>query len=766
MALVVGMAAGLAVSPHWSPRRGVLEASIALFLILVLLVERSPSGGLPLSLILVAALIAGSGIGGLRLERIDDGALRQEPGTRVDVSGFISGESGTSRGITRLPIQTESGKAMVETTQPPAGIDVGSGIEVEGIARPPPDWYRSTLKRQGIETLIADAEIKSEGTSRSGLTGWIDSLRRRAEAALEAGIPPRESALAKGFVLGQDADIDERTTRDFQDSGLAHLLAVSGQNVVLLGLLAIPLMAIAGFGPRTRILTVAILILIYVPVTGAGASIQRAGVMGIAGLVATLAARPASRLYALALAALFTLALNPRAGADIGWQLSFAAVIGIFLFTRPLQARIEALAGGGGWKSVVAGGVAVTIAATVATAPLMVFHFERLPVATIGANLLAMPAVAPAMWLGMVSAAAGQIHEALALPFNLVNSLLLGYIAQIATWLGRPDWAVIELGIDGPGQLALIYVALGGAMATFFQVATPGRLGQDRPPAERRRARRFVFVSATALVLLLVAVSMGSVEGRRELRPPPDGGARIEVLDIGQGDAILIRPDGQEPTLVDGGPPGGELLTALDSAGVDSLAAVVLTHGDLDHTGGLYDLFGKVEVDRFLFDGVPGDLKRMADAAGASPFRVELGQKISSGPVKMEVLWPPALEPGESRPEDPNDRSVVLQLEANGFRMLLTGDTEYEASPFETGPLDVLKVAHHGSDDAGLANLLAADDPEVAIISVGADNRYGHPTPAVTAALAEAGVEVHRTDREGTVSVIVGSSGYSIEVGE
>ena len=144
-------------------------------------------------------------------------------------------------------------------------------------------------------------------------------------------MPEREAALARGFVLGEDDRIDGRTRDDFQRSNLTHLLAVSGENVILLGVLAWPLLALVGLPLRARLIGTLCLIAIYVPVTGAGPSIQRAGVMGAAGLIAALADRPRSRWYAVLLAAAATLAVDPRADGDVGWQLSFAAVIGIML---------------------------------------------------------------------------------------------------------------------------------------------------------------------------------------------------------------------------------------------------------------------------------------------------------------------------------------------------------------------------------------------------------------------------------------------------
>src|SRR5262245_45173540 len=213
-------------------------------------------------------------------------------------------------------------------------------------------------------------------------------------------MPSREAELARGFVLGEDDGIGAVTVEAFRRSCVARLLAVSGENVTLLALLGSALLAAFGIPLHERLLWLLGLIAVYVPLAGAGPSIQRAAVMGAAGVLATLAGRRASRLYALGLALLVTLAIDPAVAADVGWQLSFAAVLGILLLARPLRRAIGARLGAGRWRRALAEGIAVTVAATVATAPLIAYHFETVSTTTLVANVLALPAVAPAMWLG------------------------------------------------------------------------------------------------------------------------------------------------------------------------------------------------------------------------------------------------------------------------------------------------------------------------------------------------------------------------------
>lgn len=576
-----------------------------------------------------------------------------------------------------------------------------------------------------------------------------DQIRERASEALGQGMPAREAELARGFVLGEDEGIDERTQEDFRRAGLSHLLAVSGENVTLLALLAMPLLGAFGIPLRERLLWVLGLIVVYVPVAGAGPSIQRAGVMGALGVLATLGGRRSSRLYALALAAVVTLAIDPGIAADVGWQLSFAAVLGILLLATPLRRAIAARLGPGRWRRALAEGVAVTVAATLATAPLIAYHFETLSTTTLIANVLAMPAVAPAMWLGMLSAGLAQLPGVPLEPLNGLDSLLLAYVAQVASWCAAPGWAEVHVHLSGGGLIAA-YLGLGLALLLGAYLA---RLGRLRP-----LLRGLVLV---AIPLLLVAVIPAIGFGSQPHLPP--SGLRVDVLDVGQGDAILLQPAGAPAVLVDGGPPGDGLRGKLEDAGVSSLGAAVITHDQSDHAAGVEELLGDFPVRRLVFGRLGRRTIAAAAEAGVMPQRVVAGQELRSGNLRLRVLWPPPELLREAGGEDPNRLALVLEARWAGFTMLLTADAEAEAVPLDPGPVDVLKVAHHGSEDAGLGALLDRTQPQLAVISVGADNPYGHPTPSTLATLARHGVPTLRTDEDGDVVIDVSKGSMRVD---
>lgn len=604
-------------------------------------------------------------------------------------------------------------------------------------------------------------------------------IRGRAEGALGSGMPAREAALARGFVLGEDEEIDEATVEDFRRAGLSHLLAVSGQNVALLALLAMPLLAALGMSLRTRLVWLLGAIAVYVPLAGAGPSILRAGVMGGLTVLATLVGRRSSRLYGLVLAAVVTLAIDPRIAGDVGWQLSFAAVLGIVTLGSPIRRAIAGRIGRAGWRGALAEGAAMTIAATLATAPLIAFHFEAVSTTTLVANLLALPAVAPAMWLGMLAAGGGQIPGFPVALLNAVEAPLLAYIAQVAAWCGRPSWAYVHVRIGLSGLFASYAAIAGIAIAVprltrRRRIAALKRLASPSPQGCNAFSMKWMektlhpgrgwggWVVASLVMAALVLIWAGG--GNDATAGSPRSGLRIEVLDVGQGDAILLQPARSPAVLVDGGPPGDGLAGLLRDAGIDRLGVAVVTHEQSDHAGGIEELLGDFPVEHLVYARLSRRLRGEAEATGSSPRRLAEGGTISSGALRLEALWPPpALLSAPLSGADPNTQALVLLARWHRFSMLLTADAEAGEVPLDPGPVDVLKVAHHGSEDDGLSALLDATSPELAVISVGADNPYGHPTAATLATLAAHGVPALRTDEEGTITLAVDRRSVEID---
>ena len=585
------------------------------------------------------------------------------------------------------------------------------------------------------------------------MAGAVDSARRRAERAIEAGLPPDKAALLRGMVLGQDEAIDPLTRDDWRDSGLAHLLAVSGQNVMLLCALAMPLLGLAGLAPRTRVVILLALIALYVPLAGAGPSLQRAAVMGAAGLVALSASRPASASYALLLAAVVTLAANPRVAGDAGWQLSFSAVAGI-VAARPFAPR-----------GPVAGALWLTAVASIATTPLLAVHFEAVPLVSIPANLAALPAVAPVMWAGMLDAAAGQLaalgppgaaaSNAVASVVAITTEPLLAWLELVAGRFAELPHAVVSVGLPGPLPTVAAYAAL---VAAGYAAVRAGR--RAAPYVDEARARTQVASRRTLVTAAVAVLAAGVFAAGPVVSPAAPGDLTVSFLDVGQGDATLVQhPDGSA-VLFDGGRADARVARLLRQAGVDQLSAVVATHASADHHGGLAEVLERFPV-RLLVDGGDGTadpgfraLLATARARGVPIAAARAGQRLRVGGLSIDVLSPAPRPPGPA-PEDPNPRAVVAIVSSGAFELMLSADAESPTlAALDLPDVDAIKVPHHGSADPGLADVLRTLRPEVAVIEVG-ENSYGHPHPDTLRMLDRLVPYVRRTDRDGTVRLTV-----------
>ena len=641
--------------------------------------------------------------------------------------------------------------------------------------------FAAHLRGRGISGELDVERVRLTGARRGGVAGALDGLRRRAERSVAAGLPKADAALALGMVLGEDEEVDSATRDDWRDAGLSHLLAVSGQNVMLLMALALPMLVAAGLGPRARGMALLCLVALYVPLAGAGPSLQRAGVMGAAGIAAMTLSRPSSRWYALLLAAAATLVLNPRACGDPGWQLSFVAVAGILVAGRPVAARLrrvaQELAGppsragppsmwGRAMLDGLCEGIAITVAATVATAPLLAYHFGAVPLAGLPANLLALPAVAPAMWLGMVKATLGVAGPVLpgsdrfAELLGPVTHVPIAYLDGLAERCATLPGGQLELPLRSPGAVVAAYAAMvalvyAPRLARASRRTRPGAL---ELAAAWRRSPRALRAGVGMLVAALLVLAAGAVLAT----PPPPDALTVRFLDIGQGDATLIQDGAGAAALFDGGPPEARVYRLLRAAGVRRLDLMVATHQSRDHQGGLREVLEKIPTSLLLenSDGTKDrDFRRLlteADAGGVRRIPAHAGQHLRVGRLDIELLSPAPLPPGAPRPEDPNPRGVAAIVSSGDFDLWLSADAESDAIlPLPLRPVEAMKVSHHGSADPGLPEVLERLRPSVAAIEVGAGNSYGHPTPATLRALHAAIPHVYRTDRDGTVTLTV-----------
>lgn len=611
---------------------------------------------------------------------------------------------------------------------PPQGALIETPVELRE-PREPGDGFdeRTFLRRRGIHVVARGREWRVVGR-RGGVGGVADRIRRRLAASIAPGLAGERRAVLAGLVLGEEEGLSEELADDFRASGLYHLLAVSGSNVAFVAGGMLVLAWLLGISRVVAEVGALGAIAAYVLAVGWQPSVVRAGIAGALASLAWLAARPRDRWYFLLLGAVALQAWNPYSIFEPGFQLSFAAVAAIFVVVPRLQSMLEGYPVPKGLVGV----VAVSGACGVITAPILLVQFGTFPLYTVLSNALAAPVVGISFSLALITAALDQLAPSAAAAGAWVNGWLAAYVAACARAVGSLPGAQVGAGLS-------VVVAAVLASAALVWIHLPHR-------------RRAGLVVAGAAVLLLAAWQIRPAT----TRPPPDG-FRMTVLDVGQGDGILLEvPEGA--VLVDEGPPEADVDGQLRKLGVERIALLVLSHPERDHAGGAADVIEQLRVDRILDPEIPAEspdgaaARAEARERGIPVVEARAGVVFRLGQLRLRVLSPTSDPlPGE----DPNQSAVVLLASYRELDVLLTADAESDVTlPLNPPPVEILKVAHHGSADDGLARLLELLGPKVAVISCGRNNRYGHPTASTLSTLrAVPGLDVYRTDTDGPVVV-------------
>jgi competence protein ComEC len=649
---------------------------------------------------------------------------------------------------TRLLLDLPAGR------RPPV---LGSRLRVAGRLGPPaspvaPGWWRDYLARQGIAGRLRPQRLEAAGR-RGGVAGLRDRWRVWAGEHAAAGLSGDREALVRGMALGGSTGLSRPAEDAFRDAGLWHLLAVSGQNVAVVALAALAALRALGLGRRAAVTAAGALLVAYCLACDGGASVARAGVVGGLGVLAELRSAPRERWYLLLAGLAGILAVQPRAIWDPGLQLSFAAVLGIFVVTPPAAAWLR------GWlPRRVAELAGLAVGAGLATAPVVVWHFGRLSLAGLVVNIVAVPLAGPIVVLALAGLAAGALLPAA----GVALAWLAGWGAELLLAIARAASAVPGAAVDLPPAAApaLALLAALPPLVTWWldRVPRAPRLGPRLPRAP------VVLAAAAAL-----AGAIWLLTPRARSVPWPAMPV-VTALSVGQGDAILLRsPDGSA-ALVDAGPAGDPpaVLAALRREGVSRLSLVAITHGQSDHDGGLEAVLDRYPVGLVLHPPLPELTPTLARALEGArergiPVReARAGATVAVGTWRLRVLSPAERPPPGT---DPNHGALVALASAGPLDALLTADAESDVlGSLSLPPVEVLKVSHHGSADPGLPDLLRRLRPRVALISVG-PNTFGHPAPATLSALAAAGARTWRTDRSGDVSVEEGPGGPRVDPG-
>ncbi len=604
----------------------------------------------------------------------------------------------------------------------------------------------------------------------SRMLATVFRLRAMILERLDGVLPSAEAGLLKATVLGDRSGLTPEMNQAFLDSGTYHILAISGLNVSILAGTLFGLFRLLRTSPQLAATAAMLLVSFYAALAGASASVIRAAVMADTYLLAVLLDRRGDLLNTLALSALGLLWWNPRYLFDAGFQLTFLATLGIILVLprceeklarcpRPLRYVLES--------------VAITLAASLMTLPVLAVTFNRVSPVGLLANIPIVPLSGLITGLGTLACGVLLVVPASLLWLHQLNGWLVDLLFASARWFASVPWSSVRVYAPTPGMLLAYYgLVSGGLLLT-------------RPPQEgpiSSRARRYAWGLCIACCLVLtiqVGLRLHPPEGRPRIR--------LTMLDVGQGDAMLLELPGRQRLLVDAAGMMGEgfdvgarvVAPFLWQAWVGKLDVLVLTHPESDHVSGAPAILrefrvGEVWVGEATTPSILGLWIQEYLKHQRIPCRVVSAESspVQVGETAIEVLHPSARRGnspprGGKRRSGSNADSVVLRVGIGDRWALLTGDIEAEQEDalVASGALlraQVLKVPHHGSRTSSTPGFLAAIRPEVGLVSVGYRNPFHHPHPDIVERYAAAGIRFFRTDLHGAIQVEMTSEGIRI----
>ena len=677
-----------------------------------------------------------------------------------------------------------SGTALVQVPRYPT-YHYGDVLKITGKLETPAPFddfdYKSYLARQGIYSVIyyPRVELLGRGEGFKPLQ-WIYSLREQLSTSLARALPEPQGSLAQGILLGMRRNIPNPLNQTFSRTGTAHLLAISGLHIsIIIGMLLSFGILVFGRQRSTYIWLALVATWLYALLTGMRPPVIRAAIMGSLFLMAEYLGRQRSAITALAFAAAVMVGIQTQLLWSVSFQLSFLAMTGLIVLYPHFQAwgrnGIVSLCGArekiAATGNMITDGFAVTLAAIMAVWPLVAYNFGVVSLVGLPATFFSLPALPAIIVTAALVAFAGLFAPLVAQILGWLAWLFLSYLLLVVRSFDALPFSSFQVSAISAWQIWGYYVALGVAiafishrkqLASFSSRLASGvrKVAVDIPKLQSRFPTKWLIPP-----LLLIAILVWSVAFTM-----PDDKLHISFLDVGQGDAILVQmPDGQN-ILIDGGPDPQKVNLELSKKlpfWDRTIDLMVSTQPQADHITGLVEVLQRYEVKQVLEPGVPYDSciyrewLRLVEEKHVKHNIAKAGQEIDLGNgIKMEVLNPPqALFEGTS--SDVDNNGVVLRLSWGKVSFLFTADIRQEAE-FELIEQranlrsTVLKVAHHGSKTSTSPQFLAAADSEIAVISVGADNHFGHPSPEVVESLVDKLGEdkVYRTDENGTIEFI------------
>ncbi len=558
----------------------------------------------------------------------------------------------------------------------------------------------------------------------------ITALSKRFSDKISAAIGGDEGSLAAGIALGDTSGFSDHMNDIFRKSGISHIVAVSGMNMTIIIAFLFFLTKRLKLHRKLRSIIAIFLLLFYMALTGFTPSVTRAGIMMLIVILAGLFDKKEDLLTSFFLSAAIILSFNPLTIFDAGFLLSYFALAGILVFARPISEKLKAFLPR--LPKFLTDIVCTSIAASIATLPVTIYLFNGISTFSLITNILVLPFVDTLFILSLFTPLINMI-----LPFwGFLMKLALKVLLLAAEFVASLPFSYIH--VKTPSVFP--------AMSFVFAVIIFYLFLKNRKPA------KLIWAAGCLCFLFTLFSAIASFLS-----------FSVTYLYVGQGDSVLIQTPFFHNYLIDTGPNGKDTATQLKSMGVNDIDILFISHTDRDHSGGLSEILEEFPTKKVVFPSVSAadeDIIQMAEEISLSGTMVDFATNYYSyilGGAKADIVWPSRSPVTKDKT---NNNSLVIRLDFGEHSFLFTGDIGTLAESLilntsENVDVDILKVAHHGSSTSSSDIFLKNVSPDYSVISVGAENSYGHPSSQVLGRLDSSGSEILRTDALGNITFLI-----------
>lgn len=596
--------------------------------------------------------------------------------------------------------------------------------------------YRRYLNSKNIYGIITinekDIELREKGK-----IDFITKIKRYIENTFSLILPSDYAGIINGMLNGQTKGVSENVLEDFKNSGVTHLLAVSGSNVAYI-IMFLSLSSNKIFGKYVSYYLIIISVVIFVFVSGASASVARAGIMAILNIIAILLSKKSNIMNNISFSALILLCINPLTVYDVGFVLSFVGTIGIVIMSKDIIEYIKKYLK----NKFVSETLGVTVSAQIMLTPIMMYYFNTISVISLITNFLIVPISGFLTMIGFITVIISIFSVKIAKIFAYAIYTLVHFMFSVTRFFSDISWANLTIATPRIWMLALYYISI------FLLIK------------RSRYCKKFLVFIGICILAYSIAINI------------PRNYIKVNMIDIGQGDSIYIETSKRKVVLIDGGGTEGSdydvgeniLLPYILDQGKSVVDVAIVSHPHEDHIEGIFTLLQKIKVKKVVISEnvekteLGENLVELCKNKNTKVVTVKAGENFIVDKIKFNVIFPTAKENDTNL----NNMSILLKMEYAGVKLLFTGDleAEKEAEVLKNDiSADILKVGHHGSITSTSEKFLRKVMPQIALISVGENNSYGHPSEIVLERLRKYGIQIYRTDLNGEIKIKIKNNG-------